>query len=934
MKTKNFGRKFTAFLAAVVITAGAITAGTVLLLQQNDKSTQTPAAALTPQSLMKDVADLQISHPHLFPSGSYSAPFSHYIEFGEYPQTHVADEDLIMNLNMYAVPTGHHYTGRSVEYGSYYWLLEFALNGEKYIGSNAHPYQYSALMSTGTRIDRDSRDVLWFRVEPLRWFVTNYDTVNAGVTTTMNLLAVNEVIAGWPFNNSSNIFGGYSSRYDSSDIRGFLNNFFVDGGSFLETAFNTTAQGLINPTPIDNRTDYVGGGTIPLTGIDSNDSNTTDKIYIPSYADMGTAPFSSSTNSDFRRMSRPTDFAVANYAYYNSNYNYNVGRYWLRSAYLSSSLPSTTNAVHFVNIDTLDYSSLNNSENMSFGLRPAMQISIPGLGSINSVDALKRIWGTYNYNLNGATGMVPTGGTVAGGTVITLPGAVSREGYTFAGWGVNNSVSANYGANATVEMNGNATIYAIWIPNYDFTYNLNGASGTPPGGGTVPSGTTINLSGTPDRTGYAFLGWGVNNSATATHGASTSFIITGPTTIYAIWTPINYEISYDLGGGSWISGYPASYNIENGVTLPTTDNITRSGYSAMRWHDSDTGAVVTSIPVGSIGVRAFYAEWGYTIADYNAAVAAKQAIINELNDVTIPGLNQDITNLTQEKKNLQELLDDTILEHNAEIEGLGDRIKCLEKKIESYKTDLADKIQELEKCEAERALEYEARYEEGYDTGYKAYVNEYAFVTWKILQGNESIGGPLTVYAQYGESVNTRYGTQIQELNLPTALQTVQSKQYTYTFSHWSLTPQVGETKNPEADFPKSPAAANVVYYAQYTRVERIYDIKWIVPVITGGNLSYNIPTKQEEITALKYGTVITTIPEAPELLYGDVIYIFAGWSTTPGGTKITNFGSVTGERTFYARYIAQPTGEGGVIIIIYAKTDIKHRQITTRCVI
>jgi uncharacterized repeat protein (TIGR02543 family) len=762
MKTK----KFIAFLAAVIITAGAITTGTVLLLQSNNKATEKPAGALTAASLMKSVSRIPAHFlPSIYSYDGYIVPYDYYIEFGEYPQTHVANEALINNLNTLAVPTNHQYliNGSPSYSATQTWtegmVNEYYYNGDKYVKQVIHhavPYN-DFPMSTGVSNQTNNA---WFRVEPLLWFVTNYDAINAGTATTMNLLAVNSIIAGIPFHNQGTI------TYYDSGIRAFLNGtgtgdptaaatapaFTVAANkSFLQTAFTTTAQSVIDSTSIENNTDYSGYN-------DSNDRDTADKIYIPSYSDiMDYWPSIADTDTETTRKSKPTDFAMANYADYDSGYD--AGYYWLRTAVSSTYVCSA-----YYDIPSHDYPSA-----AYVGLRPAFQILIENLQSVDSVGALTRTSVTYNYDLNGGSGTSPTGGTIMTGNTITLPAASATVG----------------------------------------------------------------------RVGYIFSGWGVNNSTTKTHNAgATGVIITGNTVIYAIWTPIDYTITYNMGGGAWVSDYtaPADYNMESLVTLPTSANIIRNGYVFLRWHEgSITGTVVTVIRPGStIGDKKYYAEWGYTTDAY------------------------------------------------AELE---DYIK-----------------------------KYKLEHDDDYDEGYAAYVNEYAFVTWKILQGNETIGGPLTVYAQYGESVNTPYGTQIQELDLPTALQTVQSKQYTYTFSHWSLTPQVGENTNPEADFPKSPAAAHVVYYAQYTRVEREYTVTWVIPDITQNDqLDYSVNMTKITETYTYGQSVVVPLAASTALtnIYGTgVNYLPNGWAVTQGGVKVTDFGKCTGtgERTFYARYIPQPT--------------------------
>ncbi len=78
-----------------------------------------------------------------------------------------------------------------------------------------------------------------------------------------------------------------------------------------------------------------------------------------------------------------------------------------------------------------------------------------------------------------------------------------------------------------------------------------------------------------------------------------------------------YSISYQMNGGVWTASYtaPDSYTTtgEN-VTLPTSDNITKSGTSGTTfggWFEStDLGTAVTTITVSeTVGNKVFIAKW-------------------------------------------------------------------------------------------------------------------------------------------------------------------------------------------------------------------------------------------------------------------------------------------------------------------------------------
>jgi chaperonin cofactor prefoldin len=235
---------------------------------------------------------------------------------------------------------------------------------------------------------------------------------------------------------------------------------------------------------------------------------------------------------------------------------------------------------------------------------------------------------------------------------------------------------------------------------------------------------------------------------------------------------------------------------------------------------------------------------------------------------------------------------------DAEIEILNGTIAGLESQISELNAELLELKDYIEL----HAGDYKYGYGNGFTDGMNTYLKEYAFVTWNVL--TDSIAaGELTTYVLH-DKVESPYGTEITEPAAPAAA--VRSKQYVYTFVGWSLTRQTGALPNlPLVTFPKTRTATDIIYYAQYTRTEREYTVKWVTPVITDGQLNYTDGTVTTK--TYKYGDAITSLTFT-EINDAGVNYIPNGWSATQGGAKITDFGKCMGERTFYARYAAQPT--------------------------
>lgn len=130
-------------------------------------------------------------------------------------------------------------------------------------------------------------------------------------------------------------------------------------------------------------------------------------------------------------------------------------------------------------------------------------------------------------------------------------------------------------------------------PKYTITYNANGGSGAP-GVTTYYYGYNTTLSSTkPTRTGYTFLGWSLNSTATSASyspGQGWSGTNANNYTLYAVWKIITYTISYNANGGS---GAPSSQtkNYGSSIKLSTT-KPTRTNYNFKGWATSANGSVM------------------------------------------------------------------------------------------------------------------------------------------------------------------------------------------------------------------------------------------------------------------------------------------------------------------------------------------------------
>lgn len=145
---------------------------------------------------------------------------------------------------------------------------------------------------------------------------------------------------------------------------------------------------------------------------------------------------------------------------------------------------------------------------------------------------------------------------------------------------INTSVAGTYTADQNVllvnddyqHIRVNEYTYYIDRKKFTLTQNINSDTETTKTSTIYYEGTQ-NIS-TPTKTGYKFDGWEVSGNGSKMDG-NTFTMGDADATITAKWTPIDYTIKCNTGGGQ-IASYPTSYNINTDtITIPQP---TKPGY--------------------------------------------------------------------------------------------------------------------------------------------------------------------------------------------------------------------------------------------------------------------------------------------------------------------------------------------------------------------
>ncbi|MBR2788027.1 MAG: InlB B-repeat-containing protein, partial [Erysipelotrichaceae bacterium] len=190
--------------------------------------------------------------------------------------------------------------------------------------------------------------------------------------------------------------------------------------------------------------------------------------------------------------------------------------------------------------------------------------------------------------------------------------SVEKEGYTFAGWYTKKgNVGTKVTSDRIVKLTGDKTFYAHWTANtYEVTFDKNGGDTVSENSMEVTYDSTYDKLAEATREGYTLAGWFTEAEGGTQVLPGDTVKITKNQTLYAHWTAVDYNINYELNGGTNAGGNPSTYTIESpDITLadPSKEN-----YDFLGWTDGDKIVEPTKnviIPTHSTGDRTYTANW-------------------------------------------------------------------------------------------------------------------------------------------------------------------------------------------------------------------------------------------------------------------------------------------------------------------------------------
>ena len=234
-------------------------------------------------------------------------------------------------------------------------------------------------------------DDKYYLVEPIIWRVLNSKDGKYNESENSLLLAEKILTGGIPYyvdRDTRTIIGEpntvYANNYKYSTIRAWLNGSYetddtqeknYKGKGFLQTAFTTSAQNLIEETTVDNSNESTFGRGETGGSNSFVCDNTKDKIFLLSSQEATTEEYGFTKYDEYgegnTRIRVTTDYAQATGAYQSST-DGRGGWWWLRSPDSSNTcrmlrIGSDGGAVY---LDSVDY--------IERGVVPALSISING----------------------------------------------------------------------------------------------------------------------------------------------------------------------------------------------------------------------------------------------------------------------------------------------------------------------------------------------------------------------------------------------------------------------------------------------------------------------------------------------------------------------------------------------------------------------------
>ena len=279
--------------------------------------------------------------------------------------------------------------------------------------------------------------------------------------------------------------------------------------------------------------------------------------------------------------------------------------------------------------------------------------------SISEDTTLYAVWKddiVLTFNANGGVGSDITKNvaydTASSSYKFTVPESTfAKTGYVFIGWGNSaSSKDASYKAGESASASESKTLYAIWakesVPVRFDPNTENGGSGTPFTENLLLNTTTLKYEGTLPANTFTnsngnFTGWSTDKKPSSYQieiMSAGSEVSLSPSqlpntegfTLYAVWNPKTYTVTYNLGGnGTDIVKTVPNTAVKYGETidyvLEGVPTPALTYYSLTEWHSVVYGSKRAGAAIKLRSDQTFYAVWKLngTILDKKGTVYSR-----------------------------------------------------------------------------------------------------------------------------------------------------------------------------------------------------------------------------------------------------------------------------------------------------------------------
>ena len=319
------------------------------------------------------------------------------------------------------------------------------------------------------------------------------------------------------------------------------------------------------------------------------------KTYIVSFDTVGGNLIAMQEVKDGEKVMKPTDptkenFVFSNWQYQNSDYDFNTPvksdmtlvATWKEKEKekfeVTLKLGDKTEIISVselneVNLDELTFDKKDGYDVVWYLNGEKYNFTTPLTGALTLEGKYEKIT-SYTVKFSSNSDVKVSNQTVKGGETVKEPSSITKYGYIFDGWYLNNT---KYDFSTPVTKN--ITLVAKWmedssVPRYTVTFDSNGGSKV--NSAKVMENNTVGKPSNPTKEGYTFKEWQLNGK---TYNFSTK--VTKDITLVAVFTQNapKYTITFNSNGGSSV----ASQTVEAGRTVNRPSNPTRNGYIFKRW---------------------------------------------------------------------------------------------------------------------------------------------------------------------------------------------------------------------------------------------------------------------------------------------------------------------------------------------------------------